>query len=52
MKKLDRLKQIVQEREQWREQIEQSKRMRQWVLDAEDILAGSWTPSQERCGDG
>ena len=51
-KKLDRLKQIVQEREKWREQIEQSKRMQQWVLDAEDILAGSWAPSQERSGHG
>jgi hypothetical protein len=40
----------VQEREKWREQIEQSKRMQQWVLDAEDILDGSWAPSQERSG--
>ena len=29
------------ERERWRENIEQLKRMRQWVLDAEDILKGS-----------
>jgi hypothetical protein len=40
----------VHKQEQWREQIEQSKRMRQWVLDAEDILAGSWAPSQQGSG--
>jgi hypothetical protein len=26
----------------WREQIERCKRMRQWVLDAEHLLDGSW----------
>ena len=35
------------EREVWREHIEQCKRMRQWVLDAEDILNGSWAEVQE-----
>jgi hypothetical protein len=32
----------LQEREQWRGHIEILKRMRQWVLDAERILDGSW----------
>ena len=41
------MKQIVEERESWREPIEQCKRMRQWVLDAEDILDGSWAEMQE-----
>lgn len=41
------MKQIVEEREIWREPIEQCKRMRQWVLDAEDILDGSWAEMQE-----
>jgi hypothetical protein len=36
------LKQILQEREQWRGHIEMLKRMRQWVLEAERILDGSW----------
>jgi hypothetical protein len=40
----------VGEREKWREQIEQSKRMRQWVLDAEHILDGSWAPMEELAG--
>ena len=40
------------EREKWREQIEQSKRMRQWVLDAEHILDGSWAAVRELGGTG
>jgi hypothetical protein len=36
------LRQILEEREVWRGQIESLKRMRQWVLDAEHILDGSW----------
>jgi hypothetical protein len=36
------LKVIVAERSSWVEQLEQVKRMRQWVLDAEHILDGSW----------
>jgi hypothetical protein len=32
----------VVKREQWRERVEQMKRMRQWVIDAENILNGSW----------
>jgi hypothetical protein len=38
---------IVAERRSWREQLEQVKRMRQWVLDAEHILDGSWAKPGE-----
>jgi len=38
----------VAERENWREYIEQNKRMRQWVLDAENILDGSWAEVSEQ----
>ncbi len=41
--KLDRLRHILQEREQWRERVERVKRMRQWVLDAEHLLDGLWS---------
>jgi hypothetical protein len=37
-----RLKALVAERAGWREPLAQVKRMRQWVLDAEHILDGSW----------
>ena len=47
-RKLKRLKQIVAEQENWREYIEQNKRMRQWVLDAENILDGSWAEVPEQ----
>ena len=35
-------------REIWRERIEQVKRRRQWVLDAEHILNGSWAEIPEQ----
>jgi len=41
------LKVIVAERSSWAEQLEQVKRMRQWVLDAEHILDGSWAKPGE-----
>lgn len=41
--KVDRLRHILQEREQWCERVEQIKRMRQWVLDAEHLLDGLWS---------
>jgi hypothetical protein len=41
------LKVIVAERSSWVEQLEQVKRMRQWVLDAEHILDGSWAKPGE-----
>jgi hypothetical protein len=39
---LARLVTIVAERVAWSEQLIQLKRMRQWVLDVEHILDGSW----------
>ncbi len=42
----------MQEREQWRERIEQAKRMRQWVLDAEQMLDGLWSDQEEPRKDG
>jgi hypothetical protein len=41
--KLNRLKQIIKERENWREQLEELESMQQLVLDAESILNGSWS---------
>ena len=40
--KLNRLKEILEKREAWRERVEQLERMRQWIIDAENILNGSW----------
>jgi hypothetical protein len=40
--KLNRLKQIIKERENWRKQLEEIEIMRQWVVDAEHILDGKW----------
>jgi hypothetical protein len=37
----------VAQRSAWTEQLEQVKRMRQWVLDAEHILDGSWATAEE-----
>ncbi len=47
MQKLTRLKTIVGERVAWAEPLRQVKRMRQWVLDGEHILDGSWAKSGE-----
>jgi hypothetical protein len=45
--KLARLKIIVAERSIWAEQLKQVKRMRQWVLDTEHLLNGSWAQPGE-----
>ena len=45
--KLARLTAIVAERVVWENQLAQGKRMRQWILDAEDILDGSWVQARE-----
>jgi hypothetical protein len=37
----------VAERKHWTDELEQVKRMRQWVLDAEHILDGSWVAEGE-----
>ena len=41
---------MLQEREQWRGHVESLKRMRQWVLDAEHILDGSWAEPNDKNG--
>jgi hypothetical protein len=43
--KLKRLQEIVQLSQQWKDRVEQVKRMREWVLSAEHILDGSWATS-------
>ena len=45
--KLNRLKEIMKKYEELRERVEQLKRMRQWVIDAENILNGSWVEIPE-----
>lgn len=45
--KLARVKVIVAERSTWAEQLKQLKCMRQWVLDAEHLLDGSWAQPGE-----
>lgn len=45
--KLARLTAIVAERVVWENQLAQVKRMRQWVLDGEHILDGSWAQAGE-----
>jgi len=37
----------MEKREIWRERIEQLKRMKQWVIDAENILNSSWVEIPE-----
>jgi len=41
---------MLEEREQWRGHIESHKRMRQWVLDAEHVLDGSWAEPHDKNG--
>jgi hypothetical protein len=45
--KLKRLKELLSRREIWREKVERLKRMRQWVIDAENILNSSWVEIPE-----
>jgi hypothetical protein len=47
LQKLTRLQALVAARRTWENQIAQVKRMRQWVLDAEHILDGSWATAEE-----
>jgi len=44
---LKRLKQIIEERENWREHLEEVESMREWVLEAESLLDGSWAQQHE-----
>ena len=45
--KLLRLQALVAERTKWGDELAQVKRMRQWILDAEHILDGSWGANGE-----
>jgi hypothetical protein len=45
--KLNRLKQIIKERENWRASLEEVESMRQWVMHAESLLDGSWAEQHE-----
>jgi hypothetical protein len=47
MQKLARLLVIVRERQSWVQELTQVKRMRQWVLDVEEILSGQWAQAGE-----
>ena len=47
LQKLTRLQALVAARKTGENQIVQVKRMRQWVLDAEHILDGSWATAEE-----
>ena len=47
MQKLARLLVIVRERQSWVQELTQVKRMRQWVLDVEEILSGHWAQAGE-----
>lgn len=46
-KKLNRLMQIMKERDNWRESLEEVRSMREWVLSAEALLDGSWVEQHE-----
>lgn len=45
--KLQRLVAILAERVNWATELAQVKRMRHWVLEAEQILSGSWAQPEE-----
>ena len=45
--KLARLKTLVGLREQWQQQINQLRRMYDWLLKTEHILSGEWATSEE-----
>jgi len=45
--KLARLKTLVGLREQWQQQMNQLRRMYEWLLKTEHILSGEWVTSEE-----
>src|SRR5215831_18135537 len=45
--RLERLKMLAGLREQWRGQVAEVRRMRQWVIQTEHILAGQWARAEE-----
>jgi hypothetical protein len=42
------LKELIERREQWREELESVRWMHAWVLEAEAILSGSWAGGEEK----
>jgi hypothetical protein len=44
---LDRLKVLVGLRKQWSKEISEVRRLRDWLLDTEHILAGEWAQAEE-----
>jgi hypothetical protein len=42
------LKELIERREQWREELDCVRRMHGWVLEAEAILSGSWAGEEEK----
>jgi hypothetical protein len=42
------VKELIERREQWREELESVRRMHAWVLEAEAILSGSWAGGEEK----
>lgn len=41
------MKELIERREQWREDLDCVRRMHGWVLEAEAILSGSWAAAEE-----
>ena len=42
------MKELIERREQWREELASVRRMHGWVLEAEAILSGSWAGEEEK----
>lgn len=42
------MKELIERREQWREELESVRRMHGWVVEAEAILSGSWAGEEEK----
>ncbi len=42
------MKELIERREPWREELESVRRMHGWVLEAEAILSGSWAGEDEK----
>lgn len=42
------MKELIERREQWREELDCVRRMHGWVLEAEAILSGSWAGEEEK----
>ena len=42
------MKELIERRERWREELDCVRRMHGWVVEAEAILSGSWAGAEER----